>query len=131
MSRSGRRVLIVEDEKATADIIAFNLQAYGHETECALDGDEAIRAIVRERPDLIILDILMPGVSGWEVLDLLPEDEQMASIPVIILSGRDSARDIATGWAFDIVAYVTKPFEMRELLALVDRVFAAEEDKGR
>jgi DNA-binding response OmpR family regulator len=131
MKKSGRRVLIVEDEKTTADIIAFNLQASGHETECALDGDEAIRAIVRQRPDLIILDILMPGVSGWEVLDLLPGDQEMASIPVIILSGRDTSRDIATGWAFEISAYVTKPFEMRELLALVDRVLAAEGDKSR
>jgi DNA-binding response OmpR family regulator len=70
----------------------------------------------------MILDIDMPRVSGWEVLDLLPGDEQMSRIPVVILSGRDSPQDIATGWNYEILTYFTKPFDMSDLMGFIDRV---------
>ena len=128
MSKTQAHVMIVEDERATADVIAFNLESRGYSTDICLDGDEALRKLVEKRPDLMILDINMPGVSGWEVLDLLPNDEDLASVPVIILSGRDTSVDITTGWNYEIVTYFTKPFEMRELLEFVDRVLRGEGD---
>lgn len=127
MPDPSHHILIVEDEKSTADAIKVNLEAKGYSTEIAADGDEAIRMMAARLPSLVILDIMMPGISGWEVLDLLPQDEEMAVVPVVILSGRDTTRDIATGWRYEIVAYFTKPFDMRELLTVVDRVLSLRE----
>jgi two-component system alkaline phosphatase synthesis response regulator PhoP len=123
-------VLVVDDEKATCDVIRFNLEARGYSVDTAMDGDQALRKVVDRVPDLMILDINMPGVSGWEVLDLLPEDDQMADIPIIILSGRDSVQDISTGWSYEILTYFTKPFDMDDLMDFVDRVVGdLEEDE--
>ncbi len=121
-------ILVVDDEKSTCDVIRFNLEARGYTVDVAFDGDSALRRAASRVPDLMILDINMPGVSGWEVLDLLPGDEQMAGIPIIILSGRDTIRDISTGWAYEIVTYFTKPFDMDDLMACVDRVLGNDGD---
>ncbi len=130
MAEAPKHVLVVEDEQATADILKFNLELRGYSSECAYDGDEAIRMAAARVPDLMILDINMPGMSGWEVLDLLPEDEEMSVVPVVILSGRDTLSDIKMGWSYEIVAYFTKPFDMTELMDLVDRVLAGERVEG-
>ncbi len=98
MNDARGHVLVVDDEKRTCDVICFNVEARGYSVDVALDGDSALRKVAARIPDLMILDIDMPRVSGWEVLDLLPGDEQMSRIPVVILSGRDSPQDIATGW---------------------------------
>lgn len=121
-------VLVVEDEPATADIVRFNLESRGYECECAYDGDEAIRMVAHRAPDLMILDINMPGMSGWEVLDLLPGDAELSAIPVVILSGRDTPHDIRTGWSYEILTYFTKPFDMRELMDFVERAVSVEPD---
>lgn len=119
-------VLVVEDEPATADIVRFNLEKRGVECECAYDGDEAVRMVVERTPDLMVLDINMPGMSGWEVLDLLPGDRELSAIPVVILSGRDTPRDIRTGWTHEILTYFTKPFDMDELMEFVIRALTDE-----
>jgi len=120
-------VLVVEDEPATADIVRFNLEKRGFDCECAYDGDEAVRMVVAKAPDLMVLDINMPGMSGWEVLDLLPGDRELAAIPVVILSGRDTPRDIRTGWTYEILTYFTKPFDMDELMEFVARALRPDE----
>jgi DNA-binding response OmpR family regulator len=122
MSDARGHVLVVDDEKRTCDVICFNLEARGYSVDVAFDGDSALRKVAARIPDLMILDINMPGVSGWEVLDLLPGDDQMSGIPVVILSGRDSAQDITTGWNYEILTYFTKPFDMDDLMEFVDRV---------
>jgi DNA-binding response OmpR family regulator len=121
-------VLIVEDEPATADILRFNLENRGYECDCAYDGDEAVRMATTRSPNLMILDINMPGMSGWEVLDLLPLDGELSAIPVIILSGRDTQRDIRTGWTYEIVTYFTKPFDMGELMEFVERLMKVKDE---
>ncbi len=122
MNDARGHVLVVDDEKRTCDVICFNVEARGYSVDVALDGDSALRKVAARIPDLMILDIDMPRVSGWEVLDLLPGDEQMSRIPVVILSGRDSPQDIATGWNYEILTHFTKPFDMSDLMGFIDRV---------
>jgi DNA-binding response OmpR family regulator len=129
MGAPSRYILVVEDEPSTVEVLRFNLEERGYTVRAAMDGDEALREIAAQAPALIILDINMPGMSGWEVLDLLPEDDQMAEIPVVVLSGRDTDADIAKSWTYNIVTYFTKPFDMGELLDFVGRTLEVGEDE--
>jgi CheY-like chemotaxis protein len=115
-----RRVLVVEDEEEVQILVGRILQSAGHEVETALDGAEAIRKIERNVPDLIILDLLMPGVDGWSVLDHLSQRHQ--ALPIVVLTGRSDPESFRRGISSGAIAFVTKPFRFHELLATCQRV---------
>lgn len=112
-----RRVLIVEDEKAIADIIAFNLKREGYDVLTAYDGNTGLQMAVKEQLELILLDVMLPGVDGFEVLRRIREK---SDLPVIMLTAREEEDDKVTGLELGADDYITKPFSMRELIARVN-----------
>jgi DNA-binding response OmpR family regulator len=114
-----RRVLVVEDEPTIADAVAARLRAEGFEVTTAADGPSAVAAAARIRPDLVVLDIMLPGFDGLEVCRRIQADR---SVPVIMLTARDDETDLLVGLAVGADDYLTKPFSLRELAARVHAV---------
>ena len=115
------RILIVEDENDTAELLGYNLQRAGYETLRASTGKEAIDAAQRHAPGLILLDIMLPELSGWEVCRLLRESPQGRSIPIIMLTALADEEARIKGLSLGADDYITKPFSVRELLMKVKR----------
>lgn len=110
------KILIVDDEKAIADIIKFNLEKEGYEVDTASDGEEGINKIFTWRPDLVLLDIMMPKKDGFQVLK---EIRKSLQTPVIMLTAKEEEVDKVLGLELGADDYVVKPFSMRELMARV------------
>lgn len=112
----GKKILVVDDEKPIADILKFNLEKEGFEIVMAHDGDEAIEKATEEQPDMVLLDIMLPGKDGLEVCREIRKSSEM---PIIMLTAKDSEIDKVLGLELGADDYVTKPFSTRELLARV------------
>ena len=112
--------LLAEDEKQIGDMVAFKLTNSGHEVVRARDGEEALALAAAQRPDLIILDVMMPALNGFEVLRRLKADPALAPTPVIMLTAKGRERDVLTGLAAGAADYVVKPFSLKELTARID-----------
>ena len=112
-----KTVLIVEDEKNIVDIIRFNLQRTGYDTLEAYDGEAGLAMAREKKPDLILLDVMMPKMMGFDVCRALREEGD--NVPVIILTAREEEEDKILGLEIGADDYITKPFSMRELLARV------------
>lgn len=113
------RVLVVEDDHVIRELLVVNLKMEGHEAVTAVDGSEALRAVADRAPDVVLLDMMLPGVDGWEVAARLKGDEVTRSIPIIALSARAMQADIERGMELGVDHYVTKPFDPIELMHLV------------
>ena len=116
---TSNRILVVEDEADLSDIIAFNLKRAGHTPIQAGDGAQGLTLARRERPDLLILDLMLPKMDGLEVARRLRDEPTTASIPIIMLTARAEERDQLAGLAIGADDYITKPFEFEELLARI------------
>lgn len=116
-----KRVLIVDDEPDIVETIKFNLEVENIECITAYDGEEALAKAKRERPDLILLDIMLPIMNGYKVARLLKFDEAFKKIPIIMLTARVQERDVELGRETGADEYVTKPFDMSELMVLVKK----------
>jgi DNA-binding response OmpR family regulator len=112
----GQKVLVVEDEPALLETLAYNLTRQGYEVSTAADGLQALDAARRERPDVIVLDVMLPGLDGFEVCRIL---RQEMTAPILMLTARDDEVDKVVGLEVGADDYVTKPFSMRELMARV------------
>jgi DNA-binding response OmpR family regulator len=110
------KILIVEDEATLQETLAYNLTRQGYEVEVAKDGPTALEVARRIKPDLILLDIMLPGMDGFEVCRIL---RQEMTTPVLMLTARDDEIDRVVGLEVGADDYLTKPFSMRELLARV------------
>ncbi len=110
------KILVIDDEKAIADIIKFNLEKEGYKVETAYDGEEGVQAIYKNLPDLVILDIMMPKKDGFQVLK---EIRMKYKFPVIMLTAKEEEVDKVLGLELGADDYITKPFSMRELIARV------------
>lgn len=110
------RVLIVEDDQSIRETIAFNLQRDGHEVATAADGIAGLEAARAGHPDLIVLDVMLPRMSGLDVCRILREE---TPVPILMLTARDAEADVVQGLDLGADEYVTKPFSMRELRARV------------
>ena len=110
------KILVVDDEKSIMNIIAFNLKKEGYEVVCAEDGEMAIEVFDREKPDLILLDIMMPKIDGYGVCKRIRDKSQ---VPIIMLTARADEVDKVLGLEIGADDYVTKPFSNRELIARV------------
>ncbi|MDP9307127.1 MAG: response regulator [Actinomycetota bacterium] len=128
-------VLIVDDEAPIRLLCRVNLEAEGMRVLEASDGDSGLERARTERPDVILLDVMMPGRNGWEVAEELLSDEATSRIPIIFLTARAEVRDRAKGIDLGGVDYVTKPFNPVELAPLVEdlvrRVESGERDDLR
>jgi DNA-binding response OmpR family regulator len=113
------RVLVIDDEGPIRLLCRVNLEAAGMEVREAEDGLSGVEAARAERPDVILLDVMMPGMDGWEVFGELLEDERTSEIPIVFLTARAELRDQARGLELGGVDYVTKPFNPLDLAPLV------------
>ena len=112
-----KKVLIVDDEKAIVDILDYNLRKADYETVCAYDGPEGLRMAREENPDLMLLDVMLPGMDGFEVCRTLRGEG--SDLPIIMITAREEETDKVFGLENGADDYITKPFSMRELLARV------------
>lgn len=112
------KILVVEDEKPISNLIKINLDDSGYYCQCAYDGYEAIDMIEKESYDLILLDIMLPKLNGYEIFNYIKE----LNIPVIFLTAKTDVKDKVKGLRLGAEDYITKPFEIMELIARVDRV---------
>lgn len=116
------RVLVVEDESDIANLIQFHLAREGYQTEIVGSGRSALAAVDRHKPDLIVLDIMLPDLDGLEVCRKLKRDTQHQQIPILMVSARGEESDIVVGLELGAEDYVTKPFSPRVLIARVKAV---------
>jgi DNA-binding response OmpR family regulator len=116
------RVLVVEDERDVADLIRYNLTREGYDVVVALTGADALKQAREIHPDLVLLDIMVPQLNGWEICRRLKQDADTKGIPVIMVTGRVEEGDKVLGFEMGADDYVTKPFSPRELLARIRAV---------
>lgn len=121
------KILVAEDEKQIADMIAFKLTNSGHQVIRARDGEEAMKLVKRDLPDLIMLDAMMPGLGGFEVLRRLKLDPALRAVPVIMVTAKGHERDVLSGLSGGAVDYVVKPFSLKELAARVELALGKEQ----
>jgi two-component system, OmpR family, alkaline phosphatase synthesis response regulator PhoP len=119
------KVLIVDDEQSIRLVCRVNLDSAGFETLEAADGAEALALARSERPDLILLDIMLPTLDGWLVADELARDEATREIPILFLSARSEHADLRRGYELGGIGYITKPFDAVELPQIVSRTLEA------
>jgi two-component system, OmpR family, phosphate regulon response regulator PhoB len=120
------KILLAEDEKQIADMIAFKLTNGGHQVVRAQDGEQAYALAGRELPDLILLDAMMPGISGFEVLRRLKGDLSLRAIPVIMVTAKGHERDVLSGLRGGAIDYIVKPFSLKELSVRVELALRRE-----
>lgn len=114
-----KKVLIADDEPNILISLEFLMQREGHAVSVARDGDEALAAIRRDRPNLVLLDVMMPGKSGFDVCQAVRADPDLAGVKILMLTAKGRDTDLAKGTALGADAYVTKPFSTQELAARV------------
>jgi two-component system phosphate regulon response regulator PhoB len=117
-----KRIVIIEDEPDMAELVAMRLKREHYEPEVACDGIEGLDRVRCDPPDLVLLDIMLPGISGIEVLRELRSDPRTASVPVVMLTARTEDVDVVVGLELGADDYVTKPFSMSVLLARISAV---------
>ena len=122
----GGRILLIEDEGNIREAIGFILSRAGWEVQGHGNGATAIDAVARTKPDLIILDIMLPGRSGFEILRALRDGAETATLPVLMLTAKGQARDQEAAFEMGADAYLTKPFSNADLLAPVARLAQAD-----
>ncbi len=119
---ANNRILVVEDDEDILELVGYNLRQEGFEVETAMDGKKALGKIAHRRPDLIVLDLMLPELDGLEVCRRLKRDPDMLDIPILMLTAKGEEADIVAGLELGADDYVTKPFSPRVLVARVRAV---------
>lgn len=119
---ASQRILLVEDEEDIADLIEYNLSKEGFAVEKVSSGESALKCIQEKLPDLVLLDLMLPGLDGLSVCRLLKQDQKLSSIPIIIVTARGEENDIVTGLELGANDYITKPFSPRLMIARIRNV---------
>ncbi len=125
-----KKILAVDDEKHIVRLVQVNLERQGYEVVTANDGREALEKVESEKPDLVVLDVMMPYMDGFEVLQNLRRNPNTRDIPVIMLTAKAQDADVFKGWQSGVDCYLTKPFNPMELISFVKRIFKSMEDMG-
>jgi DNA-binding response OmpR family regulator len=120
MDLSMTKVLVIDDEAPIRLLCRVNLEAEGMDVIEAADGPSGVEKALHEKPDVILLDVMMPGLDGWRVAEQLLEDDRTTGIPIVFLTARAEFRDRARGLDIGGIDYVTKPFNPLELAPLVE-----------
>ena len=118
------RIIVADDDVDIRDLVEFKLATLGHDIVAVADGSAAVAACRAEPPDLAILDIMMPGLTGLEAVREIRSNPRLAGIPVILLTARARESDVQTGFDSGADDYITKPFSPRELAARVEALLA-------
>lgn len=115
-----KMILIVEDEPSIIEALKFLMEQCGHQVVIAYDGEEATELIDKFKPDLILLDIVLPGIDGFKVCEIVRFNPKWQEIKIIFLTAKNNEEDIAKGMALGADAYISKPFSNAELVAKVE-----------
>lgn len=118
-----KKILACDDEKHIVRLVQVNLERAGYQVVTANDGKEALQKVEEEVPDLVVLDVMMPYMDGFEVLQNLRRNPSTRDIPVIMLTAKAQDADVFKGWQSGVDCYLTKPFNPMELLSFVKRIF--------
>lgn len=118
------KILIAEDERDIRDLIAFTLQFAGHEVITTSNGEEALQAVRSQKPQLVLLDVRMPRLTGYEVCKEIKSDPQTQTIPVIFLSAKGQESEIRSGLEAGAEQYLLKPFSPDQLIEQVNKILA-------
>jgi len=116
---SKKRILVVDDEQALVELVKMRLETNGYEVLSAFDGQEALDKARKEKPDLIILDLMLPKIDGYKVCRMLKFDEKYKKIPIILFTARAQESDKKMGQDVGADSYIVKPFEPKALLAKI------------
>lgn len=127
---TGKKILAVDDEEDILELLRINLGKEGYQVICAATGEEAVKKVRAIVPDLIILDLMLPGINGLDVARKLKNDPKTADIPIIMLTAKGEEADIVIGLELGADDYITKPFSPRILLARVKTVLRRRTEKG-
>ena len=117
-----KRILVVDDEEDILELVKFNLQKEGFKVLCAATGEQALIQGASEGPDLIVLDLMLPGVNGLDVTKALKNDQKTKDIPIIMLTAKGEEEDVVVGLELGADDYITKPFSPKILLARIKAV---------
>ena len=118
------RILVIEDDPAVVEMLTLMIQNEGHDVEVVVDGAHAIERLDRPPPDLVLLDLMMPSVGGFDVLSELRARQGWSTIPVVIVTARTGDEDVWRGWTSGADYYLVKPFEVEQLRSVVMRLLA-------
>ena len=124
------KVLLVDDEIDVIEPLKFNLERDGFEVDCARSANEALSKIAAAKPDIILLDIMLPDISGTSLANQLKNDPATSAVPIILLTARDSETDIVVGLSMGADDYVTKPFSTQVLAARIDAALRRSAQQG-
>ncbi|MGD2126307.1 MAG: response regulator [Desulfobacteraceae bacterium] len=117
MKTAREKVLVVDDEEDILELLRFNLSKEGYQVACAASGEEALKSIRSDFPDLILLDLMLPGIDGLEVARRLKNDPDTKSIPIVMLTAKGEEADVVAGLELGADDYITKPFSRKILVA--------------
>jgi two-component system alkaline phosphatase synthesis response regulator PhoP len=123
-----KKILAVDDERHIVRLVQVNLERAGYQVITANDGREALEKVASERPDMVVMDVMMPYMDGFEALNCLKKDPATRDLPVIMLTAKAMDSDVFQGYSAGVHCYLTKPFNPNELIAFVRRIFASETD---
>ena len=118
------RILVADDDVDIRELVEFKLSTMGHDIIAVGDGAAAVEACRAQKPDLAVLDVMMPGVSGLDAIREIRSDPALADLPVILLTARAQESDVETGFDSGADDYITKPFSPRELASRVEALLA-------
>ncbi|WP_309649517.1 MULTISPECIES: response regulator [Nocardioides] len=118
------RIVVADDDVDIRELVEFKLSTLGHEIVAVGDGAAAVEACQAQRPDLAVLDVMMPGTSGLDAIRLIRADPALVDLPVILLTARAQESDVETGFDSGADDYITKPFSPRELASRVEALLA-------
>jgi CheY-like chemotaxis protein len=116
------KILIAEDERDIRDLISFTLRYAGHEVIATADGAEAVETAYKEMPDLVLMDVRMPKMTGYEACEIIKADPTLAHIPVVFLSAKGQEAEVRTGLEAGAVEYILKPFAPDQLAAKIQSI---------
>jgi twitching motility two-component system response regulator PilG len=124
------RILVVEDEESLLKLESILFTSKGYQVTGVRDGKGALEAIAQSRPDLVVLDVMLPGLDGFEVCRAIKADPQTGSIPVVMLTAKKSSVDLERGRLAGADAYITKPFKSVKVLEVIEALLAAPAKGG-
>lgn len=116
------RILIAEDERDIRELITFTLRYAGHEVIATSNGEEAVSAARKEKPELIVLDVRMPRMTGYQACEILKQDPELGDVPVVFLSAKGQEAEVQTGINAGAVEYILKPFAPNRLAARIQEI---------
>ena len=124
-----KKILAVDDEKHIVRLVQINLEKAGYTVSIASNGREALESVAANRPDLIVMDVMMPEMDGFAALQKLKDNPSTQNIPVIMLTAKAQDADVFKGWQSGADLYLTKPFNPSELITFVQRIFESQTEE--